>query len=960
MAAHITLLPHNVEDTEGFANNLSSMAQKGAAGFAKARAAAPGLMAKANALGGRAQALGGRAQALGGRLGAMGKSGVATARSLSLRGPMTPRKAAAIKSRFGKWLAYRPPNITLLLSNLLYLGLTTAVLILTLLIMKEHSDDLTRNSFEHFSGADEPVPCGMATPDGLKLLQSLGTVGAGGWVGATLEPDYKAWMLKIDRAICSKVVVGINPSTIPNGYLNVANAPAEHAHELLALSYLLDDNSIRPTKNDVLAASPATLQGLENKRKLFEERACMLKKDPEKDAEPFYTEQQDDAYGDLKVRVARAYVAAMPAFARYKIEKETCAEDAGTVSPFDEFCTHASFIKAQLDDAAMDGSMMIEGNRLYDASVMSGGTGGVTFTKMFYRLLALSLAGYHDRHLNRGRCFKNDANMPAIDLCHAVASGIGTVGGIPPGDDPMKHYADQQGKIVGSMSCEHLASAPPPPPPTPPITRISDAELMLGYTATNAGTDSSAWEKVCASTLQYGLFEQGRLFGIPDPTGQFVVDNRADRALHFIAGWIYSGLYINPWKNSGDIVADPKARLEVYMAYRLASTTIWGMLVANVCGFLFARAAVPLGVYCLRLAQVRAQGNTAIVLMRPRPDVPLYITLGVTVLVIYWLIWIDPAVQSHYPVTTQCDEWQGLGVLVPHGAYVTTWGKRRFDRLGEYIIGYLLLLTLGLCAFQQLIGRNFVSKERRARNSAAGKLGTSARQLVYFYLLLGLGIGVETCFAVQAGLTGEDWHEAAQANDQTNALAVTLWKDCTMAVWAAFWISAGIGSFRQKWTIQDLDRKWKIAWIAGTCFLFAVPVIQGNVLLSTEINLALQNGRGTADPRRNTLLWFTWIITATLYVPLAIKFRQVLAASPVAPKAGLTAEAIATKKRNLTALLNDAGVDMTSACQVVSPYDISGATMHPSVMRMARGPATGNTGRGAEKHIKYFPLLPIV
>jgi len=960
MAAHVTLLPHNLEDTEGFADRMQGMARKGAAGFAKARAAAPGLAAKASA---RAKGLSGRAQALGARMGALGAAGANTARSLSLRGPMTPTKAAAIKSRFGKWLAYRPPNITLLLSNILYVALTVAILILSLLILGEHADDLVRNSFEKFNGENQPTPCGLATPDGLKLLQSFGTVGAGGWAGATLEPDYKAWMLKIDRALCSKVVVGIDPSTIPNGYLNAANAPAEHAHELLAISYLLGDNDIRPTKDDVTQADPVTLKGLEDKRALFENRACLLKKDVANDIEPFYSEQQDDAYGDLRVRVARAYVAAMPAFARYKTEKETCAEAEGTVSPFDEFCTHASFIKTQLDDAAEDGSMMIEGNKLYDTSTMNDGVGGATFTKMYYRLLALSLAGYHDRHLNQGRCFKNDAHVPAIDLCHAVVGSIGTVGNVPAGADPMQHYSEQQTKITDLMSCPHLGSAPPPPPPTPPITRISDAELMLGFTNTNAGTASSAWEKVCASTLQYGLFEQGRLFGIPDPTGQFVVDNRADRALHFIAGWIYNGLYVNPWKSSGDVVSDPKARLEVYIAYRLASTTIWGMLVANVCGFLLARAVIPLGVYALRFFQVRAQGNSAIVLMRPRADTPLYVTLGVAVIVVYWLIWIDPAVQSHYPVTTECDEWQGLGVLVPHGAFVTTWGKRRFDRLGEYIIGYLLIITLAVCAFQQLIGRNFVSKARRARNSAAGKLGATARQMVYFWMLLGLGIGVETCFAVQAGLTGEDWHGAAEANDQTNALAKTLTKDCTMAVWAAFWISAGIGSFRQKWAVQDLARQWKIAWFGVTCFFFAMPLIQSNALLSDEISAALQNGRGTSDPRRNTLWWFTTIINITLYVPLVIKFRQVLTAAADTPTNSMSADSVDKKKRALTAMLNNAGGGMqylASASQVVAPHDISGATLHPTTMRMTRGPGTGNTGRPMEKPIKYFPLLPIV
>ena len=185
-----------------------------------------------------------------------------------------------------------------------------------------------------------------------------------------------------------------------------------------------------------------------------------------------------------------------------------------------------------------------------------------------------------------------------------------------------------------------------------------------------------------------------------------------------------------------------------------------------------------------------------------------------------------------------------------------------------------------------------------------------------------------------------------------------------MAVWAAFWISAGIGAFRQKWAVQDLARQWKIVWFGVTCFLFAMPIIQSNALLSDEIRVALQDGRGTSDSRRNTLWWFTWIITACIYVPLVIKFRQVLTAAGEIPANSMSADAVDQKKRNLNALLNSAGGGMqylASASQVVAPHDLSGTTLHPTTMRMVRnGPATGNTGRPAEKPVKYFPLLPIV
>ena len=76
-----------------------------------------------------------------------------------------------------------------------------------------------------------------------------------------------------------------------------------------------------------------------------------------------------------------------------------------------------------------------------------------------------------------------------------------------------------------------------PPPPAPPIYR-NDARRGRRHDQLSA--------QVCAATLQYGLFEQGRLFGIPDVIAPFVVDNRVDRGLHFMAKWIYDAMYVNP------------------------------------------------------------------------------------------------------------------------------------------------------------------------------------------------------------------------------------------------------------------------------------------------------------------------------------------------------------------------------------------------------------------------------
>ena len=652
------------------------MAQsRGLPSMAQARSAASGLGARAGALGkvgagalGGAAALKRRATAVGANI-------------------LSAERAALLQKKFGKWLSYRPPNILLLFTNVLYLGVALAVLILGLLILEEHADDFKRNSFEKFLGVEEPRPCGMPTPDGMKMLEGLGALGGGGWESVSLEPDYQSWMRLIDRSICSKVVPTIDIGDAAWVQYTVGGViggtPVPDAHYLLAISYLMGDNTIRPTATEVNAGDLADKVGI------FETRACLT--DKEDDLEPFYSTQQLDSYGDFRVRIGRAYMAAMPAFARYYSERADCAMADGRSSPFDQFCIHATFIDLELQAAAQHGAMMLNANGVMESSDPDATPGGVSLLGMIYRLLALSLAGYHDRVHNAGRCFKNDAKKTAIDFCYdAMNNGPFTPPdeNTHPGAQALASYTSQHDLITTVSTCR-FATSPPPPSPAPLVYRMSNAELKRGIGSTGAndpGDDTTPWERVCAATLRYGLVEQGRLFGVPDITEEFVVDNRVHRSLHFTATWIYNGLYINPWKNYNDVLGDPKARLEAYMAYRLASTAIWGMIIANVCGFVFMRAAVPIAVYLLRFLKVKTTSGSEIVLMRPKADWPSYVTMVLAALMFYWLAFIDPATQSNYYVTTDCADWHGLGVLASSGAYVSTWGKRRFDRLGEYVI----------------------------------------------------------------------------------------------------------------------------------------------------------------------------------------------------------------------------------------------------------------------------------
>ena len=850
-------------------------------------------LAEARARGGQlASAARARGAVLAGQGAAVGSVALARARDA---GRNRYAQVKAFKERWHRWLYNEPgkTNLWLLISNVLYIAVSLTVLILTLIIMHEHVDDFKRNEFTQHKNADGSVkqypPCGMPTPDSMYLLQALGALPAAGWDGASLEPNYKDWMQNVDRALCSRIIPGVNVpdyntdinQCASTGLATTYNGPGgpHHVEELLALGYLMEDDTVIPTKDDY-----NVLDAMNEKHEHFETRACLEKKqaatatDPE--LHPFYTKQQRNAYGGLKQRVARAYLAAMPAFSRYHHERDGCqAGEQGDpfTDPFDSMCKHSCHIRLELRAAYQDAQVM------YDS-----GTGALpaesTFTKQLYRLLALSLAGYYDRYHNNGACFMNQVQPESGERDSAIHFCDESMKSSPAGDstsftnqEAVDIYAAQDAKVAADEQCT-LLGVPPPSPPSPTVYR-NNADV--------AGDKLST--QVCAATLQYGLFEQGRLFGIPDVLGTFVVDNRVDRSLHFIGEWIYNAMYVEPRKKAGDILADPKSKLELYIAYRLSSTSIWAILVANVAGYMLIRAAAPMGVYILKFIGITSNvkqkwaGRTGefepIKLVRPQLGWPLYLAQFVNLLVIYWIFWIDPATQSHYYVTTECDDWAGLGVHVPSGAFGTTWGKRRYGRFGEHVIGILLVFTFLFVVFQQFIGRAMVNPEL-VKEATSVKMGTTARLDTVALIMIGFALVIQILFISQSIVSGDDWYQAIKASDNDHAMLVTFSKDVLMSVWAAFWTSASISWYRQKWAIDKLKAPFQYAWMAASLVLLWMPVFQSAALLDDEIDTAFSDGKGTSDTPRLIIYILIYAFSAIWTAVLLFRLKAVYDAIP--------------------------------------------------------------------------------
>lgn len=785
-----------------------------------------------------------------------------------LSGKVGVETLSKYKQKWHDWLYSNQENtnLFLLVTNLLYIGLTLAILVLTLLVVDEHVADLKRNEFSQHLDANGATkvykPCGVPTPDAMYLLQAVGAVPASGYDGAMLEPDYQEWMNSVNRALCTTVVPGSElPSTSCNadtvsGYDNINGV-----EELLAFGYLIGDGSFTPTKADLDAINSNTT--IEAKVETFERLACLENKNGAGEA-PFYSKHLRESYGDLKTRVARAYIAAMPAFALYEHRKGGLPLD-GKKNPFggQSDCKHSCHIKNELQSAASDQHYMH--NADFSKKVET------PFHKQLYRLLALSLAGYVDRKENNGKSFLNTGDDDPLDFCNEFMSNSSEM---VTGKFAMNNYSDQDQNIVTVSQCG---------------TGIRSADPLF---VRNHGDDEKrVATHTCAATLQYGLFEQGRLFGIPDVIRPFVVDQRVDRNLHFIAKWIYDAMYTEPLKQAKELMSDPKANLELYIAYRLSSTSIWAILVANVAGYMIVRALAPTAIWVLKMVGitttkvlVKATESYPIIyeeiqLVRPVLGLPVFLTQVVNVLAIYWILWLDPATQSHYYVTPTCEDWQGLGVHVPSGAFGTTWGKRRFSRFGEHLIGTLMGLTLGLVLLTYAIGRSFVSATVVKEKEKVDE-GVTARLDKVALVMISFALVIQILFITQSIVTGDAWWEAVKASDRDPKLLETFTKDVQMSIWAAFWTSVSISLYRQKWAISNLNFLIQGAWMAACLLLVWMPALQSQVLLKKELEVAFSDGKGTADTRRLIVYIFIYAFSAIWTLVLGIRLKAAYDAIP--------------------------------------------------------------------------------
>jgi hypothetical protein len=297
-------------------------------------------------------------------------------------------------------------------------------------------------------------------------------------------------------------------------------------------------------------------------------------------------------YGDIVRRIAHAYVLAAPAFAHYMDTTMNGGRCTTDYDPFSEAaCPNADsrdIIATELNEAA-DNSMSILAGESANAAPFP------ETAHMVYRLMLLGLVEYNDRTLNDGRCFKNTAGKAdPVAFCIDKLSSSGgrplgkrsVTGCLDPIDQP--YYVERIG-FADSCNWDAETGKEEDRLEIEPTPR-ADRRFSEGYKTADPVI------AVCSSTLEFGLLDQKRLFGLPDPVSKFEFygSNHGNAFTRWLAGWAYYGLFD---ANVGKAIAEkhvPYLDLKLYAGYRFAATAAWSIAAICATGYLLAFASVPM------------------------------------------------------------------------------------------------------------------------------------------------------------------------------------------------------------------------------------------------------------------------------------------------------------------------------------------------------------------------------
>lgn len=689
-------------------------------------------------------------------------------------------------------------NWLLLISNLLIIGTAIWGLVHGSTVLKEEVDDL--KAIARMSS--EEAPCGLPTPDLYYMRQGLGL----DWTHPFSGFDYTTEGDNLRYSLCDVVEV---------------DASTQEQKRLVALAHVLKVNRtlIENLATDTEAVVDAKV---ENHLCNFLNR----RHGPGR--------HSTDLFGDIAVRIGRAYIAAQPAFKRLATDNIDGTSCMGSNHPFAPAgCPNAQAVVTELDNAAT-----------YPAIVV-GAAALPSLDTMLYRLLVLSVVAQKDRDVNAGSCFSNVYGYERHEYCSSIFTDA--VSGTAPSltwsnGATFPTYYSRASTVITARESVYVQQTetqistcngeqgdidtyhPPPPapvrdygfgenrlspaiPPPPPLAAADLGPLIVGE---------------CTAMLQFGLYDQNRLFGIPDVLEPFVSKQHNFGGVG--ADYFYKLLFRDRLTNNLNSPQHANFELLLYTAARVSLTSIYTTMAGACIGFFFGYALVPVYAFlCVNVLNARKITNGGKqVFVRPEPTFAYYATYIVVILVVFWLVWVDPGKQVHYQIAGGCKGWRKN---MYSGSYTTSWSRQRHGLEAEWMSAIILGITAIIPLFYSVVltacqTRTMrLVKENKRRIAIRNDAAQTAAVLVVI-----VGIAAVGGTASRDGIT---WRNAAEKHQYMADTAITdhFTKECEMvAIFAFFW-SAAVASVGSRWCVAKLPKYVLRGWILLTLVLVGMPLL---------------------------------------------------------------------------------------------------------------------------------------
>ena len=694
-----------------------------------------------------------------------------------------------------KALESKPVNIGFFVANALIVAFCIVVFVG---VTDEWAQ--TKADFERVNAVgSEPAPCRLPTPDIAQLQRMLGQTDT----NPTGVVDYGTKTAIVNSAMCTA-------NTVSKSDGGRCDPTAPSADDEPCANEIIFSSFSEIVKNASMSYAPDATDGLlySDAEVDFRDYLCY------KNARSGYNQQ---LFGDPHERVGRAYIHAGPAFVRLGTDNGNCWKSTAR-SPFredDVDCTHRHLIRKQLELAE------------HDAAFAGGKAGELPKTHvMLYRLYALAVLSYWDRQFNGGKCFNQGSpRVSAAEWCDAIFAEF-------------DEYGTRDGLLLGTQRSWAVSKAadglrgrrcdvsefeddgfPPPPPPGYMYSTFPSVGFHLDGTTPIKNATTAA----CAHSMSYGLLDQQRLLGIPDPDEPFLFNSLSGSpAWEWGASLLYNAFYRSALYKADDSpkrwsIADVDtehafSKLKLYMAYRVAATGFFACLALAVVCYFGASAAWPLAAVAWQRLLNQTGPNGPSQIQRDAAGPIFYVATAVALFCFFWVVWVDPSQKAPYPVSDRCTN---LGEMGP-GAYLTTWARRDASWLGGWILAIPVISIVHLLVFSAREGccANVLSRMRSQRRFQFTSKPTTVLIIMVLFAVAFVVLQLVLVFNTGAKYLalGPEQRPYSRIG---RSWAEVLCKDVDTLVYGIAIFSLSVGTLSSMVEIEKQTTFFKVIWFVG-------------------------------------------------------------------------------------------------------------------------------------------------